>query len=643
MNRSIFKRSKSTFLMLLVACMGVCMSQPIAFAQNLPSSVSVSSLNDQLNPVIVTATRTPTRANDVLADYVYIGPEEIADAGQSSITELLQRQRGVEVSNNGGGVQSVFLRGANSAQTLVLIDGVRTTSILNGGAAWAAIPVPIIDHIEIIFGPQSSLYGSDAIGGVINIFTKKGVGPTKASASVGYGTYGTSIENASLYGSTGGDKNTSYSISATTEHSAGFNTIAPNNAYKKSYNTTSNIGYTKTGGAARVSQEWEKGQEFGAQLFASQNNNQYPAYGPSKIVGQQINQVSTMALFSKNQITKNWNSNLQIAQSYDLGQAIYPSQTPVAFYPAGNPVTNTKQNIYTWQNDINIGPDLLQILGERRTASVYATGSKFLSLDQNTNSVAAAYQLKRGSNLANLSLRNDSITGYGPQTTGGASYGYFFTKELRANVNYGTGFKAPSFYDLYYPNYGVASLKPEKSKNTEVGLHYETYSYDFHLVAYNNSVTNLIQYSTSGCPTGYTGCASNVATAKISGLSLGTVARVADFNLKASFDQQNPIDQTTGYVLAKRAKQFGNVGAEYRKNAITAGVEGTFQANRNDYSNTGYMGGYGIFNTYATYNFDKDWSLFGRWNNMTNKSYQLNYGYVTPGSNVFVGVRYAMQ
>ncbi len=122
------------------------------------------------------------------------------------------------------------------------------------------------------------------------------------------------------------------------------------------------------------------------------------------------------------------------------------------------------------------------------------------------------------------------------------------------------------------------------------------------------------------------------------GVSLGTVARLGDFNLKASFDQQNPIDQTTGYVLAKRAKQFGNASAEYRNNAVTAGVEGTCQANRNDYSNTGYIGGYGTFKTYASYNFAKDWSLFGRWNNMPNKSYQLSYGYVTPGSNVYLWV-----
>jgi vitamin B12 transporter len=635
LDRVLSSRSKNIAFNVLIASLGIALNHSTAVAQGAPSTVSVASLNNQVDPIIVTATRTPTRANDVLADYVYIGPEEITAAGQSTITELLQRQRGVEISNNGGGVQSVFLRGANSAQTLVLIDGVRTTSMLNGGAAWAAIPVPIIDHIEIIFGPQSSLYGSDAIGGVINIFTKKGVGPTKVSASTGYGSYGTSISDASIYGSTGGDKNTSYSVSATTENTAGFNTIASNNTAQKYYNSSSTIGYTKTGGAARVSQEWSKGQELGAQVFASRNNNQYPVYSLAKSVGNQINEVATFSLYSKNQITSNWNSNLQFAQSYDSGQALYPGN---------NPISKTKQNIYTWQNDINVGSDLLQILGERRTATMNATGSAVLNLGQDTNSVAAAYQLKRGSNLANLSIRNDSITGYGPQTTGGISYGYFFTKEWRANVNYGTGFKAPSFYELYYPGYGVTTLMPEKSKNTEAGLHYENARYDLHLVAYSNSITNLIQYTNSGCPTGYSfGCASNVASAKITGLSLGTVARLGDFNLKASFDQQNPVDQNTGYVLAKRAKQFGNLGAEYRAKQLTAGVEGTFQASRNDYGNSNTMSGYGIFNTYASYEFSKDWSLFGRWNNMTNKNYQLSYGYVTPGSNVFVGVRFAMK
>ena len=114
-------------------------------------------------------------------------------------------------------------------------------------------------------------------------------------------------------------------------------------------------------------------------------------------------------------------------------------------------------------------------------------------------------------------------------------------------------------------------------------------------------------------------------------------------SIRGSFDQQNPIDQSTGYVLAKRARQFGNIGTEYKNTKLTAGAEGTFQANRTNFDNTGYMGGYAIYNLYGNYQITKDWSLFGRWNNIFNKDYQLSYGYNTPGSNVFVGMRYAMK
>ncbi len=602
------------------------------------SNVSVSTANNPMDPVIVTATRTPTRANDVLADYVYIGPEEIADAGQSSLVQLLQRQRGVEISSNGGGgaIASVFLRGANSGQTLVLIDGVRSQSTLSGSPSWQAIPLSIIDHIEIIFGPQSSLYGSDAIGGVVQIFTKRGEGPFQVGATTGYGTYGTSISDASIYGSTSGDQKISYSLSATQENSMGFNSIAPNNSALSSYNTTQRMGYTRSGGAGKLSQEWARGQEIGMQVFASRNNNQYPVYSftNAKPIGNQVNDISTYSLYSKNQIMQNWKSLLQIAQSYDLGQNLTPTS---------NAVTNSKQNIYTWQNDINVGKDLVQLIAERRIASVYATDGN-LSLDQITNSFAGAYQLKRGSHLGNASIRNDSITGYGPQTTGNLAYGYFFTKQLRANINYGTGFKAPSFYDLYYPGYGVSTLKPEKSKNSEIGLHYETKQYDARIIAYSNTITNLIQYSSSGCPVGYSyGCASNVANAKITGLSVGGAIRSGYFSLRGSFDQQNPIDESTGFVLAKRARQFGNIGTEYKDAKVAVGAEATFQANRNDYGNTGYMGGYALFNLFGNYQFAKDWTLFGRWNNIFNKDYQLSYGYNTPGSNLFVGIRYAMK
>jgi vitamin B12 transporter len=616
---------------------------PFQYVAAQTPKVSVSNTADPLNPIIVTATRTPTKADDVLADYVYIGPEEIAAAAQSSLVQLLQRQRGVEVSTSGGsgGIASVFLRGANSNQTLVLIDGVRSQSTLTGSPAWQAMPLSIIDHIEIIFGPQSSLYGSDAIGGVVQIFTKTGDGPLQVGASTGYGSYGTSISDVSFYGSTSGDQKIKYSLSATQEISTGFNSIAQNNAFRNFYDTNTNMGYTRSGGAGKISQEWARGQEIGLQVFAARNNNQYPIFSAAKPIGNQVNDVSTYSLFSKNQISLNWKSLLQASQSYDLSQQLTPSS---------NNVNNSRQNIYTWQNDIRVGTDLIQLVAERKIASAFATSGD-LSLSQTTNSFAGAYQLTRGSHLGNASIRNDSITGYGPQTTGNLAYGYFFTKQLRANINYGTGFKAPSLYDMYYPVYGNPTLKPEKSKNSEVGLNYETKQYDLRLAAYSNSIANLIQYSSTSPPCTTTqintapnyGCASNVASAKITGLSVGGTTRFGNMSIRGSFDQQNPIDQGTGYVLAKRARQFGNIGTEYKNTRLTAGAEGTFQANRTNFDNTGYMGGYAIYNLYGSYKITKDLDLFGRWNNVFNKDYQLSYGFNTPGSNVFFGLRYAMQ
>jgi vitamin B12 transporter len=633
------------------------------FAQNNSSSVLVS-VSNPVNPIIVTATRTPMKANDVLADNVYIGPEEIEQAGQTSLVELLQRQKGVTISSygTGGSNASVFLRGTTNNQTLVLIDGVRIDDTINGGTNWSVIPLAIIDHIEIIFGPQSSLYGSDAIGGVIQIFTKKGDGPPKVGASFGYGSYGTSISEASINGSTQGDQKIRYSLAASQTLSMGFNTIAPNN--KDGLIASARTGYVQDSITGRLSQEWNKGQELGLQFLNSRLNNQFPGLDPQEFLYQQtqnqVSQLGTYALFSKNQMLENWRSLLQVSAQTGTALTHAPS-TPDN--PAYDSTLNQRQNTYTWQNDFSIGTDILQVLAERKTQKIssnqlnYNNGDfsnltapfPFLGFSQtrNTNSGAIAYLLKRDAHIANLSLRNDSITGYGPQTTGAAAYGYFFTKEWRANINYGTGFRAPTFNDLYFPGYGNTAVLPEKSKNTEAGLHYEKPGLDGHIVVFNNSISNLIQVSNSDtCPvgTGFFGCASNVASAKITGGILSGSAQISSLNLKGSFTQQNPVNESSNSTLIKQAKQYGNVAAEYLYLKLTTGIGATFSGRRDDFqgANTG-MGGYTIFNLYANYNLEKDLSLFARWNNVFNKDYQLSYGYNTPGSNAFVGLRYAMK
>jgi len=668
--------SKTLSALRALLCGVVITLTTTAFAQN-NSSVLVALAPNRMDPILVTANRAPTLATNVLADYNYIGPKEIEQAGQTSLIDLLQRQRGVEISSGfgaGGSGASVFLRGTSNAQSIVLIDGVRSDSGFNGGPTWESIPLPLIDHIEIIFGPQSSLYGADAIGGVVQIFTKDGNGLAKVSASTGYGTYGTSVSDASIYGATDGEQKIRYSLGVSQTLSTGYNTIASNNPFGLKTMTT---GYVQNGVTGKLSQEWAKGQVLGFQMMQSRMNTQMPGFNtldymngpyplPSSAQQTQnaVSQMGIYTLFSRNQITDIWKSSLQASISNNNGQSLQPA---TAYSPTYNPYTNTKQNIYTWQNDISLGSDLLQILGERRAQSVsnyqynYGTDYNYtvtpsgFNQTRNTNSVAASYQLKRGDNLANLSLRNDSITGYGPQTTGAISYGYFFTKEWRANINYGTGFRAPSFNDLYYPGYGNANLLPEKSKNTEIGLHYDVSSYEAHVVAYSNTISNLIQFGSTGCTSAEInqsgGCANNVGLARITGASFGGAAHLGNFLVKGSVDQQNPENVTAGTVLVKRARTFGNASAEYSYQKLIAGFGGTFSGQRQDVSGTdtngnaynGAMAGYSIFNLYSSYEIEKNWTVFARWNNIFNKQYQLSYGYNPMGSNIFAGIRYAMK
>lgn len=616
-----------------------------------------TSETDVMSPIIVTATVGATSGRDVLADFDYIGPEQIERAGQTSLPELLQQQRGVQIQTYGGsgGLANVYLRGANNNQALVLVDGVRVESSTLGGAVWATIPTSLIDHIEIIFGPQSTFYGADALGGVIQIFTKRGDGPTQVQASTGYGTYATSITTASIYGATEDSNKLRYSLGINNESSNGFNTVADNNPCSSANASrnrcapgypTSNMGYSRESATGQISKDWAQGQELGFKMLASRDNYQYPGFSSTyriPEVNSQVGSTYLASLYSKNQLTQNWQSLFQISQSTTYAQSL----TTVSADPISTP-----QNDFLWQNNIKLGSDVLQLSAERRNQFVNATYSPVISglpyassmnQTRTTDSVAASYQLKRGANLATVALRNDNISGYGSQTTGSAAYGYFFTEELRLNVNYGTGFRAPTFNDLYYPGYGNANLKPETNRNMEVGLHYETNKYGLHLVAYDNKVDNLIiPLPCTNQSSGY--CPTNFDKTELSGVSLGFNTIIDRVTLTGSYDLMNAINLQTGNQLPTRAKNVFNFAADYKTGRTNVGASATVSSMRyGNAANTQEMDGYLLMNLYASYEFDKNWSVFMRWNNIFNSTYQLAYGYNTPGSNVFAGVKYALQ
>jgi vitamin B12 transporter len=621
MTSSVSRRVPATFRPLAVALSVSAVFSSSSFAQ--------TSTDQQLESVVVTATRTPQKAGDVLSDTVVISAEQIAQSGQTSLVDLLQQQRGVEIARNGGAgtTASVFLRGSNSNQVVLLIDGVRSASSTTGQPIWSTVPLSDIDHIEIVLGPLATMYGADAVGGVIQVFTKKGSGAPHLSFSVGAGTYGEQVETASVSGSTGGGHAVRYSLNASHEKADGFSATLPS-AGPFSYDPDKD-GYEKKSIGGQFSWNLAKGHEIGFSFLNSHNEAQFDT-GPS-FDARDTSDVNTYSVYSRNQLTSAWSSLLQLSRSYSNDHS-------VASY--GTSTIDSRQDLISWQNDFKLNADQLQVILEHRKEEVSSTDIG-PTPDRTTDSVALAYQHREGAHLVSASVRNDDNSDYGNHTTASAGYGYSFTNALRFAASYGTSFRAPTYNELFYPGFGVPTNKPEKGRNAEIGLHYDDGKSTFDAVYYHNRVSDLlINASAAECPPGYTfGCAKNVEDALLEGVSLAAGTKLGSgFSLRGSLDLQNPRDETTDKLLDRRARQHGTIGLDYAEGPFAFGADIVYSSYRMDDETR--LGGYTLLNLHATYALGGHWQLFGRWNNVFDKFYELAEGYQTPGSNVFVGVRY---
>ncbi|SHH73299.1 TonB-dependent siderophore receptor [Massilia sp. CF038] len=585
-----------------------------------------------MSTVLVTATRAPTAAADVLSDHVTLSAEDIARSGAGNIVDLLQKQRGIEVARNGGpgSSASVFIRGGDSKQTVVLVDGVRIGSSTTGVANWSALPLANVDRIEIIYGPLATMYGADAIGGVVQVFTKRGSGAPSVTAAVGVGSDKARNADAAISGSSGA---ISYAFAVTRDQDDGFSATRPGNF---SYNAD-NDGYRKTSASGQLAATLATGHEAGVLFMLSDLDSQYDA-GASSFDARSEQKQNSVALFSKHQILPNWQLKFQASRADDKAANLTATSTSRI---------DTRLTAYSAQSDLAIGADLLQMVLERREEEVVSSSTAALTTGRATNSAALSYSLKRGNHLASASARLDDSTQYGSKSTGGLGYGYRITRELRANASYGTSFRAPTFNELYFPGFGVASNRPELGKNVEGGFTYNSGATEATAVYYRNRLTDLL-VSTAVCPvepaTHAFGCAYNVNKATLSGLSIGARTRVADFTFQAGADFQDPQDDTTGKQLVRRSKKHANFSLEYSAGAIVAGAAVQLSGKRfDDVANTRTLAGYGLLNLYGSYRFAPDWRAEVRWNNATDKQYELARTYATPGSQIYVGLRYGIK
>lgn len=576
--------------------------------------------------VVVTASRQVQRANELLSDVTVVDREEIAKAGPTAtIADLLARQPGIEIATRGGpGTSaSVMLRGANTTHTLVLVDGIRVASATLGDVSWGFLPLNQIDHIEILRGPASSLYGADAIGGVIQIFTRRGEGPLQTYAEAGIGSLSSSLASAGLSGGADGWR---YSLQASDARSRSFNAIT--NTKNSSYNSDRD-GYQDTSASGSLSYAFAPGHEAGVNFINSDGWNNYDS-SPKVSDWQQRQRVSGLSAYSRNRLLPDWTSTLRIGRGTDDSRQ----------FQNGKASSNlrTDQDQIQWQNDVKL-PVGMALLAVERLQQKVSGNTAFLVSERTINSALAGWTGQLGQHRLQANLRRDDNSQFGGKTTGSLGYGYQFNPDWRANAGYGTAFKAPSFNDLYWPGSGNPGLSPERARNREVAVHFERAEQHASATYYQNRISDLIDWA-PGANGLWT--PSNINSARLSGWTLAYAGKLGDYRVNANLDLQEARDGSTDKYLRYRAKEhaFFSVGKSHGRWQWSSELSASSKR-YNDVANTQVLGGYTVVNLQLGYDLAKDWSLFARANNIFDRQYALVRDYATPGANVFVGVRYA--
>ncbi|NJD26227.1 MAG: TonB-dependent receptor [Betaproteobacteria bacterium] len=586
-----------------------------------------------LDPVVVTATRQPTRTSELLSDVTVVERKDIDEAGQSTLEEILGRQPGIQVIANGapGANSSLFMRGTSSNQVLLLIDGVRVGSATAGSPAWSRIPTSQIERIEILRGPASSLYGADAVGGVVQVFTRRGGEGFSPYAEIGAGSYDTYRGNAGFAGGAAGWR---YALNAATDYSKGFNSTRNPGPRNFTYNADRD-GFRQNSVTGSLAYAFAKGHEAGANIFYSSGENRYDAGTPGDDRNDQV--VSTYSAYLRDAFTDNWTSTLRAGRSTDDAENTRNGVRTSTF--------KTSQNQYLWQNDIATGFGNFLAALERLEQDVDST-TAYTVTSRSINSAMAGWRGQFAAHRLQANVRIDDNSQFGDKTTGSIAYGYQFSEAWRANVGYGTAFKAPTFNDLYFPlSFGFRgnpNLKPESSRNAEAAVHWESGLQHVSLTLYRNDVSDLITFAS--IPGTFDSTMVNISSALIKGATLAYDGRVGSFVLGASYDYLDPRNEDTDKLLPRRAKQYGTLALGQQEGPFEWRVEMQASDYRYDnVANTRKVAGYAIFNVYGAYRLARDWSVFARVNNLFDRDYELVADYATAGLNAFVGLRYALK
>lgn len=595
---------------------------------NLPPAVQAEDIT-LVAPVIVTATRTAQTIDETLASVVVIDRATIEQTQALDTADLLRLHAGLDVARNGGPGQttSVFIRGAESNHTLVMIDGVKINSGTIGAAAVQNISPDLIERIEIVKGPRSTLYGSEAIGGVINIITRRAVSGTAFNASLGAGNQGTrkikgGIHHAgtTLRGGVEVQRNTS----------DGFPALR-GSPLDRGYENNSINAYL----GAKLS-----GVDIEASHWQTQGTSEYQdSFTLDPLAQDFTNRASALTL--KANPSAAWATQAKLSQIVDI-----IDQNQVNPFSGANDFSHTKRNVFDWQNDVQISSGQLLTAGltlsrENTESLSYGTG---FDKDTDVNSLYVQDDLTLGAHQLLVAVRGTDHETAGFHTTWNMGYGYQATPDTRLIANVGTAFRSPDAFDRFGYG-GNLNLKPETSRTLELGIrHNIRANHSIAITAFHNRMQDLISYND---PDGFfgpiPGANENIESATIRGIETSYRLALAQWRFQLEGVLQNAKNRSTGAPLARRASRSLTASTVYDVGRHQIGLDLLASGPRKDSDfSSDINNGYSLLNLTAQTRLGQHWTVRGKIENLLNKEYTLVTGYNTQGRLVLVSVEYSL-
>jgi len=574
----------------------------------LSAVYSVAAAESKPTEIVITAKGQQT-LSEVSSTSHIITQKDIEESQSSDIVALLDSVSGISIARNGsrGTTSGIFIRGTDSSQIIVLVDGVRVGSATLGSTELGHIPLEFIERIEVVKGPLSGLYGADAIGGVVQVFTKK---PAQAQSNIklSAGSFGHGKASAAF-------SNSNFRISVSREENTGIDSttvVTEGNGDDDGFEETAiNLGANfSLGNFADVT----------INGFFADNEIEFDNLFGDGNGFRTENEISTISANFTGQYNKaiKWSSVIGFTNNDSFTEAFFSQ-------------ADTQRLSLSSQAEITLSSNHLLIIGSDFYNEEITTLTEFPEDSRDNTGFFSQLQSQFGPLGVVANLRFDDNSAYGNQTNGSLALTYSLSQNTRLTASYGTAFRAPTFNELFFPDFGNPDLEPEESESFEISLRGNVGNTQWRISAYDTTIDNLIEFAPP------TFLPVNINEASLQGVELELATKIGQWRLSGSLNFLEATDEATGSELVRRPEQTLKVSVDRAFGNFGLGAD--FLAENGRFDAGEELDSFQLVDLRAAYKITNKFDITAKIGNLFDEDYELISDFNTEGRSVFVAAQ----